>query len=139
MTYDRIALRNEIERDEGRVAHAYLDSEGYLTIGIGHLIDEKKGGRLPDVIIDALFSYDLEQCEKQLDQYIPWWRQLSDNRQRALISMTFQLGISGLLKFAKMLGALQDRNWREAYNQALDSKWHTQTPARAKRVAEMFL
>ena len=32
------------------------DGLGCWTIGIGHLIDWRKGGRLPDAIIDALFS-----------------------------------------------------------------------------------
>lgn len=139
MTYDRIALQKELEAEEGFRAHAYTDSEGWLTIGIGRLCDERKGGGLTKEEAYYLLDHDIDKAEKQLDQYLGWWRGLSDKRQRALLQMVFQLGIGGVLKFSRMLGALQVGNWREAYNQALDSKWAEQTPARAKRVAEQFL
>ncbi len=140
MTYDRIALRKEIDEDEGNVPYAYQDHLGYWTIGRGFLIDKAKGGRLPDKVNDFWLDYLIEEREKQLDQHIPWWRKLSDARQRALLSMSYQLGVSGLLGFPKMLGALQAGNWREAYRQALDSKWaKSDTPERAQKVAAMFL
>lgn len=140
MTYDRIALQKELEEDEGRVSYAYPDSKGYLTIGIGFLIDKKKGGRIPDAVIDFWLNYLIDEREKQLDQYIPWWRKLSDKRQRALLNISWQLGVHGLLGFPKMLAALQDGNYGEAYRQALDSKWaKADTPKRAQKVAEMLL
>lgn len=140
MTYDRIALFKELEEDEGRVPYAYQDHKGYWTAGVGFLIDKEKGGRIPEPVIDFWLQYLVEEREKQLDQYIPWWRKLSDARQRALIQMSYQLGVSGLLGFPRMLKALQEGNWGEAYRQALDSKWaKTDTPERAQRVAALFL
>lgn len=140
MTYDRIALFKELEEDEGRVPYAYQDHKGYWTAGVGFLIDKEKGGRIPEPVIDFWLQYLVEDREKQLDQYIPWWRKLSDARQRALIQMSYQLGVSGLLGFPKMLKALQEGNWGEAYRQALDSKWaKTDTPERAQKVAAMLL
>lgn len=39
MTSERIAeLRRLTEKHEGRVAHFYLDTSGYVTVGIGHLV-----------------------------------------------------------------------------------------------------
>lgn len=140
MSYDRIALFREIEEDEGNVPYAYKDHKGYWTIGRGYLIDKDKGGRLPDAVNDFWLSYLVEEREKQLDQYIPWWRKLSDARQRALLNMSWQLGVSGLLGFPRMLKALQEGNWGEAYRQALDSKWAREdTPERAQKVAAMLL
>lgn len=139
MTYDRLSLKHEIEAEEGFRPYVYDDSEGWKTIGIGRLVDEKKGGGITKEEAYFLLDNDIDRAEKQLDQYITWWRTLSDKRQRALLNMTFQLGIGGVLKFSKMLGALQSGDWQEAYRQALDSRWHAQTPNRAKRVAEMFL
>ena len=140
MTYDRIALQKELEHDEGRVPYFYRDHLGYASCGIGFLIDKDKGGRIPEPVIDFWLNYLIEEREKQLDQYIPWWRKLSDKRQRALLNMSWQLGVSGLLGFPKMLGALEAGNWSEAYRQALDSKWaKVDTPKRAQRVAAMFL
>lgn len=35
---ERITLRRNLTRYEGRVAHMYLDSHGYVTTGVGHLL-----------------------------------------------------------------------------------------------------
>jgi lysozyme len=140
MSYDRTALVKELEGDEGRVPYAHQDHKGYWTAGVGFLIDKDKGGRIPDAVIDFWLDYLVKEREKQLDQRLPWWRTLSDARQRAILNMAWQLGVSGLLGFPKMLRALQAGNWGEAYLQALDSKWaRVDTPARAQRVAAMFL
>ena len=41
-------LRNNIERYEGKVSHMYLDSRGFVTIGVGHLlIDVSAAQKLP--------------------------------------------------------------------------------------------
>lgn len=131
-------LKAILEDEEGRVSHAYKDHLGYLTIGVGHLIDKRKGGGLPDPIIDALLHYDV--CEKieEVTRHITFWNELSDNRQQALVLMAFQLGTNGLLKFKNMLSALQLGDWNKAYAEALNSRWAQQTPARAERVAKML-
>ena len=139
MTYDRIALQKELEEDEGRVPYVYKDTKGLDTCGVGFLV-HKGRGTIPEPVIDFWLNYLIEEREKQLDQYIPWWRKLSDKRQRAIINISWQLGVHGLLGFPKMLAALQDGNYGEAYRQALDSKWaKVDTPSRAKKIAEMFL
>lgn len=138
MTYDRIALCREIEAEEKRVPYAYKDHLGYWTIGLGFLIDKEKGGRIPDAVIDFWRDQIIEDREKALDRAIPWWREQSDARQRALLAMSYQMGIGGLLGFPKMLGAMQAGNYEEAAAQALDSLWARQTPARAARTAEMI-
>ena len=42
---DRDKIEKDLTIDEGRVSHVYKDSLGYYTIGIGHLVDQRKGGR----------------------------------------------------------------------------------------------
>jgi lysozyme len=46
--------RSLIEFHEGRVLHAYRDSLGFWTIGVGSLIDEAKGAKLPDSMFAQL-------------------------------------------------------------------------------------
>ena len=46
------ALLDLIKEHEGVVKHAYQDSRGYWTIGVGRLIDEKLKGGLSDDEID---------------------------------------------------------------------------------------
>ena len=52
--------------------------------------------------------------------------------------MVFQLGKTGVSKFKKMLKALKKKDYKEAANQMLDSKWHTQTPERAEGLASLM-
>lgn len=43
-----------IEAHEGRVLHAYRDSLGFWTVGVGRLIDARKGAKLPAYIVEQL-------------------------------------------------------------------------------------
>lgn len=35
---EKKTLRQKLEKYEGKVSHMYLDSKGYVTVGIGHLL-----------------------------------------------------------------------------------------------------
>jgi lysozyme len=52
--------------------------------------------------------------------------------------MAYQLGPSGVVAFKKMLAALEAGDRIAAAEAALDSKWATQTPNRAQRVAALI-
>ena len=49
--------------------------------------------------------------------------------------MAYQMGVSGVMNFKKMLSALVSGNYQLASQEALDSMWATQTPERAMRIA----
>ena len=50
--------------------------------------------------------------------------------------MCYQMGLAGVLRFRKMIQALNRNDYGKAADEALDSLWAEQTPNRAKRVAE---
>ena len=133
---DVAGLKRDLNHDEDRRASAYQDSEGFWTIGVGHLIDARRGGRLPDEIIDALLDYDVKAVMSDLDRALPWWRSLSDNRQLVLANMAFNLGIGRLLTFKKALAAMQRGDFDTAAAEMLDSKWAGQVGDRAQRLAD---
>lgn len=135
---DTIALKDDLIRDEGVVLHAYEDSLGYLTIGIGRLIDKRRGGGISLEEARYLLGNDIARITAELDRHIPWWNGLPEPKQRALANMAFQLGISGLLGFRKMLAALKAGEWEKASREALDSSWSLQTPERAERIAAVL-
>jgi lysozyme len=128
----------ELRRDEGMVRHAYQDHLGYWTIGIGRLIDKRKGGGIAEHEAAYLLKSDIAKVQLQLDQNLPWWRDLDPVRQRALQNMAFQLGLTGLLKFRNSLAAIKAGEWERAVANLRRSLWVKQTPARAGRVIEMF-
>lgn len=131
--------REQIQRDEGRVATAYKDHLGYLTIGDGILIDQRRGGGLRPEEMDFITDNRLKLYAKELVTDYPWYARLNEPRQAAMLNMRHQLGQAGLANFKKMLAALRDERWAEAEYQALDSKWAKEdTPARAKRVARQL-
>lgn len=133
---DTTLMAGEIEFEEGRVSAVYKDSEGYLTIGVGRLVDARKGGRLSNAEIDMLLANDIASHTLDLDARLPWWRVLSDVRQRVLVNMCFQLGIDGLLKFTTTLTYIHNQRYEDAAKAMLLSDWAKQTPARAKRMAD---
>lgn len=135
---DMNKLEREIRDHEGEVLHAYQDSLGYWTIGVGRLIDQRRGGGITRMESTYLMRNDIASKMKALDNQMPWWRHLAPVQKRALVNMSFQLGVSGLQKFRLMLSALRRGDAEEAAREALNSKWAQQTPRRAKEVADML-
>lgn len=128
-------LKKELVRDEDERLKPYRCTAGKLTIGVGRNLD--------DVGLSAdesayLLGNDIARVMAELDKALPWWRGLSEVRQRALANMAFNLGVPRLKGFARMLAALQAGQWDEAATQALASKWAQQVGDRAKRIALMI-
>lgn len=128
----------QLRRDEGEVLHAYKDHLGYLTIGIGRLIDRRKGGGITSVEAAYLLNNDLQRIDQALRSRLPWFTALDEARQAALMNMGFQLGVAGLMAFKRLLAAVRDQRYAEAETHALASKWAQQTPERARRVARQL-
>lgn len=128
-------LREQLIRDEGVVRHAYTDSLGFTTIGVGRLIDARRGGGLRDSEIDYLLDNDIKEKTAQVLAALPWASKLNEPRFAVLVNMAFQMGIGGLFKFKRMLGSVEDGQYGEAAAEMLDSTWAKQTPERANRLA----
>lgn len=125
--------------DEGEVLHTYNDTLGYATIGVGRLIDKRKGGGISKDESAYLLSNDIMRTSLDLDRRLPWWTSLSDARRGVLLSMAFQMGIDGLLGFKNTLAMIQRGDYAGASKGMLNSKWATQTPERANRMAKQML
>jgi len=128
-------LKQELVRDESERLKPYHCTAGKLTIGVGRNLDDV------GLSVDEsayLLGNDIARVMAELDKALPWWRGLSEVRQRALANMAFNLGVPRLKGFARMLAALQAGQWDEAATQALASKWAQQVGDRAKRIATMI-
>lgn len=131
-------LLKEIERDEGFRSSAYLDSLGFLTIGIGTLIDARKNGGISHAAALFMLSEEVANIEKALDDSIPWWKNLSGPRRRVLLNMSYNLGVSGLLAFKKTLQLIKDGQYEKASEEMLRSRWAAQVGDRAQRLSTMM-
>jgi lysozyme len=133
-----VNLRSLLERDEGRVRHAYQDHMGYWTLGVGRLIDSRKGGGLSDEEIDFLLDNDIKAKTAEVRKALPWFDRLDEVRQAVLVSMAFQMGTAGLLKFKNTLALIERGDYPAAARGMLESLWAKQTPLRAARLADMM-
>jgi lysozyme len=126
-------LLSELEADEGIRRAAYQDSLGFWTIGIGRLIDGRRGGGLSDAEIRYLAMNDLARVDSDLDRHIPWWRALAPVRRRALRNLCFNMGFGdgkrGLSSFKNTLAALQAGDFDRAADGLAGSRWARQVQA----------
>lgn len=135
-----IAIEKIIERliaDEGEVLHAYVDSEGLLTIGVARMIDPKKGGGISRDESRYLLANDIRKWFAIAGQW-PWFDKLDWPRQGVIICMLHQLGARGVSSFRSMLDALARESYDHAADEMLDSQWHRQTPERCQRMAHIM-
>jgi lysozyme len=137
-TFNFDKLAQQLIQEEGNVPHAYPDGEGYLTIGIGHLIDPRKGGSITQDTIMYIFNLDVQEKVNQLDQNLSWWRNENEVRQRVMIDLCFNLGITGLLGFHNTLKHWQAGEYEQAAQGLLDSKAAQQTGKRYQKLAQML-
>jgi lysozyme len=136
MTEETIAiLTPHLVREEGFVSHCYNDHLGFRTIGIGRMVDQRLGGGITRDEAEYLLRNDIARRSEELLRRIPWIKSLDPVRQAVLISMSFQMGVEGLLKFKNTLKAVSEERWVAAANGMRASRWARQTPARALRVA----
>ena len=110
-----------IKKCEELRLHPYLDTTGHVTIGWGRNIDN--GIRLDEA--ELMFQNDLKQAIDELET-CTWYMIQPDNVKNALINMNFNLGITKLLHFNKMIKALISKDYTTAALEALDSVWANQ-------------
>ena len=130
-------LINLIKQHEGFVEHAYKDSEGYLTIGYGRLIDERLGGGISAQEAEYLLMNDLDQVIETAKKYM-FWPNLNEPRKAVIISMLFNLGQPRFDKFRKTKDAIHAGNFELAASEMLNSMWRKQVGHRAVHLAEMM-
>ena len=133
---NRARFKDRLIKDEGSVPYAYEDSEGYLTIGVGRLIDKRKGGKLSDDEIEYLLDNDIDKVINQAIRAFPWYQDMDDVRQEVVLNMIFNLGIAGFSRFKHTIEAIARHDFVDASREMLDSRWASQVGNRALRLSE---
>jgi lysozyme len=128
----------QLRIDEGEVLHAYQDHLGFWTIGVGRLIDKRKGGGISQEESEYLLTNDVNSRVAALQKALPWFNGLDDARKGVLLNMSFQMGVAGLLEFKTTLARVQAGDYMLAADSMLQSKWANQTPQRANRLADQM-
>jgi len=124
-------LLEEIKKEEGFMGIAYNDHLGFPTIGYGTKLP------LEEEEAEMLLKHRLVKMQKELHSRLEGL-DVPQEVWEILYHMSYQLGVSGLLRFKKMFKALQGKDFKQASLEMLDSLWARQTPNRAKRMSEMM-
>jgi lysozyme len=131
-------IQDQLIRDEGEKLVAYQDHLGYWTIGVGRLIDGRKGGGISKIESRYLLTNDISTRDEALKRLIPWSASLSPQRFGVLLNMSFQMGVEGLLGFKNTLAMVRQGQYTQASLGMLQSLWAKQTPERAWRLSEQM-
>lgn len=132
MDYERVAAR--IRKSEGLSYLPYKCPTGHLTIGYGHNLEH-------GISIEAaelLLRQDIEIAVRQVKNAFIWWPKLTEARFYVLVDMTFNMGISRLCGFKKMLSAVEVGDYKTAAKEMLASKWAVQVGRRAAELSKIM-
>ena len=143
-------MKEQIKRHEGEVLEVYEDSLGYLTLGVGHLIQKSDpeygqpaGTPVSQEVVDMYYADDFD---KHVDETIHVCENnnivfdaLPESIQHVLVNMCFNLGANRLGKFRNMLYAVSTSDWKEMANQMEDSRWFGQVGRRSVELQQMVL
>jgi len=129
-----------LKRHEGVETHAYVDTVGKTTIGVGRNIDAKDGLGLSEEEINFMLGNDIDRVEEELYATLPWLGDIgiSEVRYDALINMCFNLGLPRFLGFKKALAAMESGDYKLAAVEFLDSRWAVQVGQRAIELSLMI-
>ena len=124
------ALIERIGVNEGFRGKPYQCSEGVWTIGHGltWLTEEESL---------HILTGRISQLHLKLLDDLDWYKDMPPEVQGVIIEMCYQMGFAGFCKFKKAIANMQEKNWKDAAIEMLDSLWAKQTPSRANRLADI--
>ena len=128
-------LHNQLTRHEGLRLKPYRCTSGKLSIGIGRNLD---GSGISEREAELMLENDILKLFAVLPGKIDFFNELDKVRADILVNMAFNMGVNGLLKFKKMLTAIDDGYFTRAAAEILDSKWAFQVGDRALELAEQM-
>ena len=137
-----MTLEERIMEHEGFVPKIYKDTRGLATIGYGHLVKPtdifEEEVEYPEEELYELFLKDLQEAKEGAHILVGHIKDLHPNAWECVVEMIYQLGTTGVRKFAKMLLALEEKNYHEAHLQMLDSLWRKQTQKRCEVLSSIM-
>ena len=135
-------LKTRIKKNEGFSLKPYKDQLGFYTIGFGHLILSNEKHLLKKKInkteLEKIFIKDFNKALKDFNIFL---KPLSFYKRDSelLIEMVFQIGISRVVKFKKLLHNMNRGNPHLVCFEMMNSLWYKQTPNRVKNLVSVLL
>lgn len=143
--HSRALLRQDVMAAEGFRQFPYFDCcgkpfrqctcarQGKLTIGYGRNLEDVGIDKLEG---EVLLDHDLYKSEHNAGKAFQWFPSLSELRQRAIVELVFNMGLTKFREFRNTIRAIEVGQFVAASMHLLASKWKTQVgPTRSGRIA----
>lgn len=130
----RSQLKALLINHEGYREKPYVDTAGKLSIGVGRNLTDV-GLFEPEITL--MLNNDIDYFYNWLNEAFPWFSELNQARQIALVDMCF-MGTKKFLTFKRMIDALSQGNFLTAANEIIHSKYHKQVGKRAEDIARII-
>ena len=122
-------------RHEGLALKPYVCTAGRYTIGVGRNLDEVG---ISQEEAKMLLKSDVIRATSGALRAFPWFSRLTQARQDVIVSMIFNMGLGNVLKFKRMIAAIEKQDWEGAASEMQASAWASQVKKRAVELAEMM-
>jgi lysozyme len=146
---------NMIALNEGVKPKVYKDSKGHKTIGVGFNLEDagnqkilKKEGidinellngrELSDQEIKTLYNHSLTQAFNDAQKFDKNFAKRPEKVKKAIVDMSFNLGLTRLNKFKKMREGLEANDYSKAADEMVDSEWYKQVKSRGPRTVNLM-
>ena len=126
-------LTETLIRHEGLRLSPYRCTEGKLTIGVGHNLDDNPISKRAAMMI---LEDDIAHCLVDLRNNISGFTAMPETVQEVLVNLCFNMGINRLLGFKNTLGHLREGSYPAAADELLDSRYARQVGRRANELAD---
>ena len=140
-------LKESIKIHEGFRSSVYLCPTGHPTVGYGFRVADLSADELAlnagvvepmsKEVAEKILDIKITKFKKQVYNALPWLTYAPMDIQDALCEMAYQMGVAGLLGFKNTLASIKERKYTQAAENMLKSKWATQTPKRAREIANL--
>ena len=126
----------QIMRHEGFRSKPYVDTVGKLTIGYGRNLGDTGISKKE---ANYLLRKDYQTAKADARSVFGnAFDVLNRPRQAVIVNMAFNLGLSRLKRFKRMLRAIRRGNYVVAAVEMLDSRWAKQVGDRATELAKQM-
>jgi lysozyme len=131
---DYCHLLAQLTRHEGFRLRHYQDTAGKLSIAVR----QRPIRAVRAEVATTRLECDLRSIARRLEEQWPTFRRLHPVRQRVLLHLAFNIGVTRLLAQRRLLRAVEEGYWNLAADEMFMSEWATQDQGRAVVLAEMM-
>lgn len=105
----------------GDADFAYRCKQTGLELAIDYI-----SGEIKEKLANYFLQQDILNCRYALSKHSWFTDDLSHFQQAIVLDLSYNIGVSGVLKFKKMIAAIEQRNYGIAGEEMLTSKYHYQ-------------